>query len=538
MTKRHLPIAVVVALLLVAFQQALRAKVRPAPASAAEIITIESSQSYVDVIASDAMQGRQTPSRELDSAAQYIANEFARAGLEPLHGSYFNEFDLKRDDLGAKNELSIDHRVFTLKDDFIPYEFTGEDSISANIVFAGYGVSLPDSGYDDYEGIDVSGKIVVVVAGEPQRFLANGYSLRTSWFATSKKKMLTAANHGAVALWIIPNPRYSRLMRPTGYPWPAFYPIAQREPLRLRLHEIDTARIIPAISIGGNVTMALFGSRSDAVMELMDRIDSTSRPHSRTVAGTARLTTSLRRTLVPARNVVGILRGREYPDEFVVLGAHYDHVGTRRQTLAGEGRFEDTVFNGADDNASGVAALLINARAYGSLRRDERPMRSMMFVAFTAEELGLYGSRAFVATSRVDPDRMVAMLNMDMVGRNNIDSISVGGMGRSPELAYALGEANRSSTRFVITDDVEKDFYRSDQASFARAGVPVLFFHSGDHADYHREGDNPDRINSAKLARVARLIFGTSWIVAESPARPTFTGVDLNDSKASFIFDR
>jgi Zn-dependent M28 family amino/carboxypeptidase len=131
----------------------------------------------------------------------------------------------------------------------------------------------------------------------------------------------------------------------------------------------------------------------------------------------------------------------------------------------------------------------------------------------------------------------VTMLNMDMVGRNAIDTLSVGGMSRSSDLATVLSAANAVEP-FVILDNIEADFYRSDQAPFARAGVPVLFFHSGEHPDYHRETDNPDRIDNAKVARVARLVFRTAWIVSETPARPKTAPVDPNDPKAAFIFDR
>ncbi|MBC8145712.1 MAG: hypothetical protein H7X80_09000, partial [bacterium] len=218
----------------------LLANVRPAPVEAAASITADASRRYVDAIASDAMMGRNTPSRELDSAAQYIADEFARAGLEPFYGSYFHDFNLKRDDLDSGNAFAIDHWMFDLKDDFIPYDFTGSGTVEGQVVFAGYGVSLPDSGYDDYADIDVRGKIVFVVAGEPKRFMATGYSLRTSWFATAKNKMLEAARHGAIAILILPNPHNSRLLRPTGYPWPALYPTTLREEAKLRLHLVDS----------------------------------------------------------------------------------------------------------------------------------------------------------------------------------------------------------------------------------------------------------------------------------------------------------
>ncbi|HVK39669.1 MAG TPA: M28 family peptidase [Candidatus Kapabacteria bacterium] len=535
---RRILIASIV-LLALATGSAVRADgVRPAPAAAEATITAGSSRDLVEELASDAMAGRATPSPGLDSAAAFIVRQFERAGLEPVEGSWYHGFDLSREDLDSGNAVAIDQRRFELKADFIPFDFSRSGVAQGSVVFAGYGIAMPDSGYNDYDGIDVRGRVVLVVAGEPKRFQAAGFSLRTSWFATSRQKMLTAARLGAVGILIVPNPTVSRLMRPGGFPWPALYPSMPREG-RLKLRLDDSIQSIPAVSVGASVARALLGPVENLV-GVLDAIDSTGRPRSRELGRHALVDVRIARTLVPARNVMGMLRGRELPEEYVVLGAHYDHVGTRSSeealTHAG-GAPEDTIFNGADDNASGTSAVILAARAFASLAPEDQPSRSILFVAFTAEELGLFGSRAFVANPPVETRQMVAMLNMDMVGRNAIDTISVGGLSRSPDLAAILAAANEPEP-FVLLDDIEQDFYRSDQAPFARAGIPVLFFHSGEHSDYHKVGDNPDRLDNAKVAKVARLAFRTAWMVSESPGRPGFTGVDPNDPKAAFIFER
>ena len=507
-----------------------------APNVAIATITSDDARRHIEALASDAMMGRDTPSRELDSAARYIAERFAEAGLETVAGSYFHELQLKHEDLDTGNALSIDHRRFIIKEHFIPFEFSGTGIASGGVVFAGYGISQPDSGYDDYANIDVRGKVVLVVSGVPRR-LGSGSTLRTPWFATSRHKMRVAASRGAVGILIVANPQSSRLMRPTGHPWPSLYRTFRADEQRLRLHLPDTSQSIPALSVGGPVVAGMFGGGTDELLGVLDHIDSTGAPASRGVSAGAAFAVHIAQTFVPARNVVGLLRGREHADEYVVLGAHYDHVGTRSAGPGVASEAVDTIYNGADDNASGTAALLMIARAFATLPPSERPSRSILFVAFTAEELGLFGSRAFVATSPIETSKMVAMLNMDMVGRNSFDTLSVGGMVRSPELSRALDLANRHDP-FVIAGNIERDFYRSDQAPFARAGIPVLFFHSGEHADYHREGDHADRIDNAKVARVARLIFRTAWSIAEMQPRPAPISVDLNDPRASFIFDR
>jgi Zn-dependent M28 family amino/carboxypeptidase len=192
----------------------------------------------------------------------------------------------------------------------------------------------------------------------------------------------------------------------------------------------------------------------------------------------------------------------------------------------------DTIYNGADDNASGTTGLLLAAEAFASLPPEARPERSMLFISFSGEEKGLYGSRAYVASPMVPIDSTVAMLNMDMIGRNGRDSISVAGRTRSKDLAALVEKANAAEP-FTLAYNLEDMFFRSDQASFASKRIPVVFFSSGLHADYHHVSDSPEKIDNAKLAHVARLCFRTAWLVGESPARPAY---DVANDAASSAF--
>ena len=274
----------------------------------------------------------------------------------------------------------------------------------------------------------------------------------------------------------------------------------------------------------------------DPIAALVKTIDSTGRPASKALKAHVELEVTIDKTIIPARNVVGVVRGTLYPDEYVVIGAHYDHVGyfdapaDAMDTARGE---IDTIYNGADDNASGTTALLLNAEAFGSLPQERRPARSILFIAFSGEEKGLFGSRAYVAEPLVPIEKTVAMLNMDMVGRNHPDSVSIAGRSRSPELSAMAEEANRSEP-MTIAYDLEGMFFRSDQASFAQKQIPVLFFSSGQHPDYHMVSDSPDKIDNQKLAHIARLCFRTAWLVAESPDRPKY---DVSGDKGTAFFD-
>jgi hypothetical protein len=507
-------------------QRAGENPVRPVPAEVVTVISAERARRHVDTLASDAMKGRQTPSPELDSAAAYIAGEFRQAGVEPVDGSYFQQYSLKIERLGEQNTLAINGRSFRLKDHFIPSDFTGSGSASAPIVFVGYGISRPEIGYDDYAGMDVRGKVVLAIAGQPEPPAADlPDSAATEWipfFTHPIEKMRQAARHGAAGFLLLANPLTSRILRPVGGVWPSLYPRMSENLLPLQLDLPDTARRrIPSAGIGAEVAREIFGGTLDRIARLVRRIDTSGRPASTELTSRADLEVHLSTKFIPARNVVGIVRGSTRPDEYVVIGAHYDHVGVASSNPTRSGRNQDTIFNGADDNASGTAGLMMIAEAFAALPRSKRPARSILLVAFSGEEEGLFGSRAFVAHPSVSVDRMVAMLNMDMIGRNTPDSVAVGGTESSPRFDRLVTEANRAEP-FAITYDVQDYFYRSDQASFARARVPVLFFYTGEHADYHQVTDAPGRVDERKLAHVARFCFRTAWMLAEMPERPEF----------------
>lgn len=501
---------------------------RPIPELAVGVISAAQARQHVDVLASDLMNGRDTPSPGLDSAARYIAAVFRESGLEPVNGSYYHEYNLKREGLGLPTSLKVNGRAIKLKSGFIPHEFSASGRAAAPVVFAGFGISR-DSIYDDYAGVDVRGRVVLVIAGEPSAMAAQHPGRHDFSSLDHRAKMRIAARHGAVGFLMLPNPARTRFIYPAGHPWRMLDPEHGPDRRSLRLDLPTSEPAIPSASIGADAAREIFGTNMGAIVDVVRAIDTSGRPASRQLKARVELEVTIEKTTIPVRNVIGMVRGAILPDEYVVIGAHYDHVGwvdSAPPDISEQERATiDTIYNGADDNASGTAGLMLAARAFGVLPRDGRAARSVLFIAFSGEEKGLFGSRAYAAQPAVPLERTVAMLNMDMIGRNHPDSISVGGLSRSAGLAAVIEEANRAEP-MMLAYDLEEMFYRSDQASFAVRKVPAIFLSSGLHGDYHQVTDEADRIDNGKIARVARLCFRTVWLLAELPVRPVFDTVD------------
>ena len=500
-------------------------------------ITPERAKVHVDYLASDAMLGRNTPSPELDSAAEYLAHNLKAFGVEPVNGSYFQSYILSRQRLGDTNTLLVNGSPIALRSGFIPYEFTSTGSVSATVVFVGFGISRPGDGYDDYAGVDVHGKIVVAVAGESRAAREEIGGTSFGFDPGPHEKMITAMDKGAVGFLLLPNPLATRTMNPVGFPWPSLYKNVPEDALPWRLNIPRPEPAIPSVSIGADAARAIFNGRLDWLTATVGRIDSTGHPASVELNARIDLRTSLATTTRSVRNVCGVIRGSRLPDEYVVVGAHYDHVGHFRSLSPGTGNRNDTIYNGADDNASGTTGALLGAEALASVPLAQRPARSVVVIFFSGEEKGLYGSRAWTAEPPIPLEKTVAMLNMDMIGRNFPDSVSVAGKLRSPEMGRIAIEANRAEP-MILADDLEEMFFRSDQASFAARRIPVLYFSSGTHVDYHEVSDSPEKIDHKKLARIARLCFRAAWLAADAEDRPVYEGTDEHDTPMSTIFNQ
>lgn len=476
-----------------------------APATAAD--SAERIRADVTRLAAPAWEGRRAGTPGADKAADWIASEFQRIGLQPAgdNGTWFQEFSFVDGvDLGPGNRLDLAAEPPTrwrMGEDFRPLAFSGAGTATADVVFAGYGIVASDLGYDDYAGIDVKDKVVLLL-----RYGPGGDDLESKWsgYAPLRLKVSNARDHGARAVLIVTGPR------------PA---TARDELVALRGDAALADAGIPAFSVKRAVADALMQGSGTSLEEVQRRIDESGKPSSMPLkwAVTAVADVKPRRSLT--RNVLGRLPGSgDGAAEAIVVGAHYDHLGLGMGASldpAPEGKLHA----GADDNASGVSGVLELARRLSSQPR----RRSILFAAFAAEEEGTLGSSHFVKAPPLPLEKVAAMVNLDMVGRLRQDSVSVQGTGTSPVWAKLLEEANAPLGLKLKT--TEGGYGPSDHSPFYAAGRPVLFFFTGSHEDYHRPSDTADKINAAGIARVDDLVGGVVARLAGSAEPVAFTRV-------------
>lgn len=469
---------------------------------------------HIGFLASDAMKGRNTPSPELDQAARYIAAEMDSLGIGMVGGTRFQEIPFQTKGLDQQGCLfSVtrggETKTFSLRTDYTPFDLTADTLVEASLVFAGYGITAPEYNYDDYRDLDVRGKIVLVMKHEPgeKDSLSVFGGLKETKHSLLANKMENARHHGAAGLLLVTDPLNHMLLTPQGYPWPGLSKFLPSDNLPVELVGDDS--FLPFVQVGESVIKALFGS-VDSLRNLQRRIDATLTPVSFEFPATeARLRTALTLNRLTARNVVGVIEGRhrDLKKEFVVIGAHYDHVGFQKKAREGE----DPIFNGADDNASGTAGVMAIARAFAAAKK--KPARSIFFILFAGEELGLYGSKYYCDHPLVPLDKSVVMLNLDMISRNGSDTLQISGLNFNPDLAQILLE-EAEKVQLKNFPEEESLFMRSDHYNFFRKGVSGINISSGLHDDYHKVSDDPASVDPVKAARVATLVFNTALRIA------------------------
>jgi hypothetical protein len=490
----------------------------PAPPDARPLATDANPRDTLPYLASDALEGRGIALPGLDRAADFLAAEFAADGLKPLPGQpdYFQRFDYTPPAPAPETALTIASQSLKLNQDFTPMRFSAQGKFSGDVVFAGYGISAPQAGYDDYAGLDVRGKVVLVMRFEPadqhhrSRLLPADDPATWSDRATFASKISAAAAHGAAALLIVDLP--------------------SSEPDALMPFSVATATpsSIPVLQITRSVAdRILSAAGAGNLASLGDSINSTFHPHSIVLAGIAASgKVQIKNLPAPVKNVMACLAGAgPHADEFVVVGAHYDHLG-----LGGMGLSfgpPGSIYHGADDNASGVASVLELARR---LAHAPPPPRSIIFICFTAEEEGLIGSAYFVNHPPVPLSQIVAMLNMDMVGRIKDQTLYIGGQGTARHFDAILANAGHDSP-LQIKSIGRGGMGPSDHMSFALKRIPVLFFFSGLHRDYHRPTDVASKINYDGLEEVtdfsAKVITG----LAQMPHDPYVVEADKDSMR-------
>jgi hypothetical protein len=472
-------------------------------------------KAHIEYLASQRLKGRGTGTPELNKAAKYIAEQFKREGLEPGAGkSYFQKFRVTVGaQLGPQNkaEAVIGKQSISLKaqQDYQPLNFSDSGGVSAGLVFAGFGTTAPEYEYDDYLHLDVTGKAVIVLRNEPQKDDEKSKfdGRQPTQHSQIVNKAINARNHGARALVLV-----------NDQPGPA------EEDLLIKFGSLtgpENAGIL-LIQAKRDVVDKWLAPSGKTLAQLQKAIDEKLTPQSFYVPDAKlELKVDVRRITAETQNVVAVLRGRDpkLAEEAIVIGAHYDHLGLgERNSLAPSQAGK--VHPGADDNASGTAVVLELGRALAERRRDLR--RSIVFLAFSGEELGLLGSAYYTKNPAWPLERTEAMLNLDMVGRPREGKLYVGGVGTSPGFKEILEKANRTGLQLSYS---ESGYGSSDHTSFYVKNIPVLFLFSGLHADYHKPSDLPEKIQFADAARVGDLALRTTLTLAAQDARPQFVRV-------------
>jgi Peptidase family M28 len=505
-----------------------------------DTIRADALKGHIFFLASDAMAGRDSMSHEGRIAADYIAGFFYRAGLQPVgdNNTFFQNFpmaeariDREKTRLAArvvsKTGGSLDRDYVFGLDFTMPRQGNVDISVSAPLVFAGYGITAPEYDYDDFKGVDVAGKVIMILTHEPQETDPRS-RFKGAWntvHAYNWWKPEVARQHGTAAILLVQDRVSHRPQRTASGPTNAQVR-TDRGQHTLTSPFWDT----PVFSVTRRVADELLAPSGRTIDQLQDAIDRAGTPQSMAVTG---VNIDLRRAIkdrqvVQTRNVVGVVEGSDpvLKNEYVLVTGHYDHVGQKDQFI----------FHGADDNASACAAVIAMAEALTSTK--ERPKRSVMFLVFEAEEDGLLGAFHYVDHPIVPLDRTVAVLNMDMIGRDedsptwnthaadNRNGVNVVGTLYNPDLRKVIEAENQ---RIGLTldyktdkDDREGWFSRSDHYPFAIKSVPMVLFNTGEHPDYHTANDTWDRINYPKIEKITRLVYLSAWNLANAANRPRF----------------
>ena len=492
-------------------------------------ITAAELHAHVKLLASDAWEGRGTGSQGEREATDYIAAHFKRLGCEPAGegGTYFQTVRVPSGmKIGPKTAFEVladDPLALKVDEEFRPFGFTAAGWSKGDVVFAGYGITAPDLGYDDYAGTDVEGKVVFIFRHLPHGPAWRGPALRR--YATFQAKVANLAKRGAVGLVIMNNPHNFPPAPPAG---------ADARPGRGRRRDVavrgggGAAGTMPAMHVtlkaAKRLTPVLFGATPE---ELEQAIHAGAKPAPASRPGKVRVRihADIEHTYVVGRNVCALLKAGApgAGTEVVVMGAHHDHVGKSGMGSLARGPRRREIHNGADDNASGTSGILEVAEHLASKRNTLK--RSILFLTFTAEERGLVGSRYFVNHPTVPLERMVAMINMDMIGRLEGRRLFVGGVKTSPMFRPML-ERIVSTVAGLEVEYGDGGRAPSDNTSFYNKKMPVLFFYSGDHRDYHRPTDDADKIDSAGMVKAARLAAATAEALATNGTRPVFQRAD------------
>lgn len=471
---------------------------------------------HVKKLASDEWQGRRPGSDGMAHAEEYIAEHFKACGLKPGgdDGTYFQNFELRRikkfDPAEATMSLGGVGRGLAIEKDWMPLGFTQPGSLDdAPIAFVGFGIDAAEEGYTDFVDIDVSGKVLLMFRGEPKSddkdAKIGGSS--TSTHATFSKKAIVAADKGAKGILIV-----------NAYK-PDEADDAQDALMAWADNDSSRTYRLPFVQVTRATANAILAAANKPTLrELQKQIESTRKAASADLAG-VKLTASLGVKYGQARNCIGVLPGAAAPDEYIVIGGHHDHLGFVSPQFGRSGGGKPQIHNGADDNASGTSGVLELARVISA---GTRPRRSIIFMTFSAEEMGLLGSAHYVKNPTVDLKQIKAMINLDMIGRLGLDAFEIYGITTATEFeAMVDAKARELGVEYKASSMNGPFAGSSDHYSFYKAGIPVLFAFTGTHPQYHKPEDDWERIDATGAAKVLTMFHSFALQVANMESGPT-----------------
>ncbi len=483
-------------------------------------------------LASDELEGRGINTAGIDKAADYLAAEFTRIGLDTkrYQGTPFHTFYVgSRFGLGETNSLVLtptggNPNELEVNSDFTPLSLSGSGKLDLPVAFVGYGITAPKLSYDDYAGMDVAGHAVIVLRNEPRKSDAESPfdGAKASEFSHLSHKVMNAIQHKAAAiLFVTDNASLPEDAAADPRQADALIPFLVKSNVgnrQIPVVHCRRAAIEPLLQAAGKPDLAA----------LEQGIDSDLKPRSMLLTG-SRVTgeISVVRKGKPLKNVVAVLPGSgPLAEETLVLGAHYDHLG-----FGGSGSLafssQKEIHNGADDNGSGTAVLIEAARQLTLRYAQQPPARRIVFIAFSAEESGLIGSERYVKDPLYPLNQTVAMLNLDMVGRLRQERLTVYGTGTATEFDPLI---DRLGTKYAFSIVKKPGGYGpSDHASFYQRGIPVLHFFTGLHRQYHRPEDDSDLLNVEGMARISQMVVETVEELAAAKQRPTHKKVSGGD---------
>jgi Zn-dependent M28 family amino/carboxypeptidase len=495
----------------------------------ADFISAQQLKDYLAFIASDEMEGRDTPSRGLDIAAKFIATHMARWGLKPAgdDGSYFQRIALTQNKIDpALSYLEFNGQRFNFGEDFLSGLTAG--AVSGPLVYAGHGWVIKAKNIDAFQGLDVKDKIVILNGGRlPKGMNFNDREGKQGedWEFPQD----AARKRGAKGIIFVPNfQSFANWDR-------SRQSLVERGGFSVDKFQTQNNAGLPMITASVKLLIALFQGEKQSAGEIFNRSAANDPTESFELKADKKVSFTVAIKTAPAatQNVIAVLEGSDpvLKNEYVAIGAHYDHVGIG--TPAGG----DAIYNGADDDGSGTVATLAIAEAFA---RGQRPKRSVLFVWHAGEEKGLWGSHYFTENPTIPLAQITTQLNIDMIGRtrkeNDIPAnmtllkpgevYLIGSKMMSAELGALSESVNKSYLNLTFNykyddpNDPEQFFYRSDHYNYAKKGIPIIFYFSGVHADYHRPSDSVEKIDYQNMEKIARAIYATAWELGARPARP------------------